>query len=40
MIYPVSFKNTEATKNLYQDAVQKLGGPDKESTDLIWAKQN
>lgn len=40
MIYPVSFKNTEATQNLYQDAVQKLGGPDKESTDLIWAKQN
>lgn len=40
MIYPVSFKNTDATKELYNDAVQKLGGPDKESTDLIWAKQN
>lgn len=40
MIYPVSFKNTDATKDLYNDAVQKLGGPDKESTDLIWAKQN
>ena len=39
MIYPVSFKSTEATWDLYQDAVQKLGGPDKESTDLIWAKQ-
>lgn len=40
MIYPVSFKNTDATKDLYNEAVQKLGGPDKESTDLIWAKQN
>lgn len=40
MIYPVSFKNTDATKPLYLDAVQKLGGPDKENTDLIWAKRD
>ena len=40
MIYPVSFNGTGDAQKIYQDAVQKLGGPDRAETDLIWAKRN
>lgn len=40
MSYPVSFKGTGESQKIYQDAVQKLGGPDNAATDLWWAKKN
>ncbi len=40
MTYPVSFNGTGQSQEIYQDAVQKLGGPDNAATDLWWAKKN
>lgn len=40
MAYPVSFNGTGQSQEIYQDAVQKLGGPDNAATDLWWAKRN
>lgn len=40
MAYPVSFNGTDQSQEIYQDAVQKLGGPDNAGTDLWWAKKN
>lgn len=39
MSYPVSFNGTDQSKEIYQDAVNKLGGPDNAATDLWWAKK-
>lgn len=40
MAYPVSFNGTDQSQEIYQDAVQKLGGADNAGTDLWWAKKN
>lgn len=40
MAYPVSFNGTGQSQAIYQDAVSKLGGPDRAETDLWWAKKN
>lgn len=43
MSYPVSFNGTDQSHEIYQDALNKLGGqggPDSPATDLWWAKKN
>lgn len=40
MNYPVSFNGTDQSHEIYQDALNKLGGPDSPATDLWWAKKN
>lgn len=40
MSYPVSFNGTDQAQEIYQDALQKLGGADNAATDLWWAKKN
>lgn len=39
MTYPVSFSGTGQSQEIYQDALQKLNGPDNAATDLWWAKK-
>lgn len=39
MSYPVSFNGTDQSQEIYQDALQKLGGADNAATDLWWAKR-
>lgn len=39
MSYPVSFNGTDQSHEIYQDALNKLGGPDSPATDLWWAKK-
>ena len=34
MSYPVSFNGTDQSKEIYQDALNKLGGPDNAATEL------
>ena len=36
MLYPVKFYQTEEGKAVYDEALQKLGGPDKSNTRLWW----
>ncbi len=36
MIYPASFQESEGSKAVYQDALQKLGGEDRCDTRLWW----
>lgn len=36
MLYPTSFQETDGSKAVYQDALQKLGGADMSSTRLWW----
>lgn len=40
LTYPVSFNGTGQSQEIYQDALQKLGGVDNAATDLWWAKKN
>lgn len=40
MIYPSSFRTNESTRDVYQDAVDKLGGTDGPAVNLWWDCKN